>query len=456
MNGHYWGYRAAIATAVCVLLMTSPPVTNSQERLLSIIFMHHSTGQNLIWQGSVREALTDLGYEFWDHGYNDEGLTGPDGEPTGIDWDVPDDNTNPDGWDVVFGQPVSDPPDNTFSHMLQHDIILFKSCFPASDITDEAMFNAYRQYYLDIRDVMDRHPDKLFIAFTTPPLVPNATTPENAARARRWSEYLTSEEYLDGHPNVAVFNFFDLLADEDGFLREEYRPDEWDSHPNELANQTIGPILVYFVDRAAHNFLAGEAAQPDLETVRAEAAAGIPGVAPGGAPQVGLPAGVIEDFERDALLEDWWGYADPGGTVTCEQIEPGYESGQALQIRLNLPADIYGGCGTSVDAAGQGWSAADGMILSWRSDTPGLGLGIILILDDTPFTTVIVTTGSGEWETVPLRWESFARADWADEGGAQEFDPALVTELNFSVGSWETLQQGIIQIDNVQLMAVDG
>jgi hypothetical protein len=41
--------------------------------------LHHSCGHNLIEQGGVREGLTALGYEFYDHGYNEHGLRLADG-----------------------------------------------------------------------------------------------------------------------------------------------------------------------------------------------------------------------------------------------------------------------------------------------------------------------------------------------------------------------------------------
>jgi len=239
-------WRKVLAMALLVALGLGV-VALAVGRPIRILFMHHSTGGNLIQQGGVRDGLTALGYEFWDHGYNEEGLSGPDGSPTGTDFAVPDDNTNPDGWAAIFAQPVTDPPTNTLSTMLGYDVILFKSCFPTSDITDEEMLVDYERYYLSIRDVIDRHPDKLFVAFTPPPLVPGATSLENAARAKRWAAYLASDEYGKGHPNLAVFDFFSLLADRDGYLRVEYRSDESDSHPNDLANRTIGPVLVRFV-----------------------------------------------------------------------------------------------------------------------------------------------------------------------------------------------------------------
>ncbi len=217
---------------------------------LQVLFMHHSTGGNLIREGGVREALTALGYAFSDHGYNDEGLTGPDGEPTGDSFGIPDDNTNPDGWAAVFRQSATAADESAFRRMLDYDVIVFKSCFPVSNIADEETLAGYARDYLVIRDVMDAHPEKLFIAFTPPPLVPNETEPENAARARRWALYLSAESYVGGRANLAVFDFFSLLAGPDGMLRPEYRGDEWDSHPNATANETIGPLLVAFIDAA--------------------------------------------------------------------------------------------------------------------------------------------------------------------------------------------------------------
>lgn len=240
--------------ATTILLLSLSSAAAQKGSPVRIIFMHHSTGGNLIQQGGVREALTRLGYEFWDHGYNDEGLVDAAGEATGSNWAVPDDNTDPDGWHTIFSQPVTSPPTNTLSHMLTYDVIIFKSCFPTSDIQSAEQLEDYRRYYLDIRDVIDQYPDKIFIPFTTPPLVPTATSLENAARARQWAQYLTSEDYLEGHPNLFVFDIFSQLADTQGYLRTEYRSDEWDSHPNEVANRKLGRIFVQFVDQAIHDF----------------------------------------------------------------------------------------------------------------------------------------------------------------------------------------------------------
>jgi hypothetical protein len=222
-----------------------------------IMFLHHSTGANLIEQGGVRQRLTALGYEFYDHGYNEDGLVVADGTRTGRNFNVPDDNTNPDGYAAIFAQPLHDPPDNTFSYLMQYDVIVFKSCFPVSLIESDEQLAEYKTYYLSIRDRMDQYPNKIFIVVTEPPEIPSETDAAMAARARAFTNWLASDEYLSGHPNVFTFNFFDLLADPaTNMLRAEYQLAENDAHPNELANQTIAPLFVDFIDRAIKTYMA--------------------------------------------------------------------------------------------------------------------------------------------------------------------------------------------------------
>jgi hypothetical protein len=93
---------------------------------------------------------------------------------------------------------------------------------------------------------------------TTPPLHPLATNSAEAQRARSLADWLTSDEYLAGHANIAVFDFYDLLADPVlGTLRPEFQRTEGeaDSHPNALANRTVAPKLVTFIEAARAEYL---------------------------------------------------------------------------------------------------------------------------------------------------------------------------------------------------------
>jgi len=234
---------------------------SSDGDFTNIFFLHHSCGYNLIHQGGVREKFTTAGYDFWDHGYNDQGLTRPDGTAAGYSYNIPNDNTDPDGLARIFAQHVYKLPVNALSGLFQHEVIAFKSCFPVSNITSDEQLETYKTYYFNIRDVMDRHPDKIFIVVTQPPLNPAATDAEAAARARALAEWLGSPEYLSNHPNIFCFDFFNYLAEDDpaspdyNMLKAAYR-DGTDSHPNVRANETIGPLFVDFVLNAIQTYRA--------------------------------------------------------------------------------------------------------------------------------------------------------------------------------------------------------
>jgi hypothetical protein len=231
----------------------------TQGEYTNVIFLHHSTGNNLIEQGDVREQFTEAGYDFWDHHYNTTGLRDPSGQYVGYSYRIPNDNTDPDGLAAIFDQRVYPLPLNALSGLLQHDVIVFKSCFPASNITSDAQLQQYKDWYLGMRDVMNQHPDHVFVVMSPPPLNPAATTPEAAARARAFANWLTSDAYLEGHPNVFAFDFFDHLAEDDptasdyNMLRAAYRDGE-DSHPNRVANEVVGPNLIEIVTSAARSY----------------------------------------------------------------------------------------------------------------------------------------------------------------------------------------------------------
>ena len=189
----------------------------------------------------------------------DPGLTDPSGQIKGYNYSVPGDNTDIDGLARVFSQTVYPLPVNTLSGLLQHEVIIIKSCYPNSDITSDEYLANDKAYYLAMRDTVDKHPDKVFIIVTTPPLNPAETNLETAARAREMADWLKSEEFLKGYPNLFTFDFFSYLADDNptspqfNMLRKEYQ-EGTDSHPNRLANETIGPAFVQYVIQSIRSY----------------------------------------------------------------------------------------------------------------------------------------------------------------------------------------------------------
>jgi hypothetical protein len=251
MSGYGVNLRAfARATLNVVLAVKNhQAIAASNGDFRNIVFLHHSVGENLIAQGYVRDGFSAAGYRFWDQDYNWKGLHDPGGNRTGYSYNVPADNTDPDGLLTIFSQPVFGLPLNTLSGLMQHEVIAFKSCFPASGIASEAQLEERKAWYLKMREFFDEHPEKLFVVVTQPPLNPAETNAEAAMRARAFANWLRSDEFLKGHPNIVTFDLFDRLAEGNSqspdfnMLRQDYREGA-DSHPTRIANEAIGPQFV--------------------------------------------------------------------------------------------------------------------------------------------------------------------------------------------------------------------
>ena len=250
-----------VMTVIVLFVFILPSWVFSSPKKPSIFFLHHSVGGSLIRNGSVRQILAESGFELWDHGRNhsQNGLQNEKGEPYGCYW-IPEDNTYPDGLANLFR--LNPKGENALSRMLRkHDVILFKSCFPASHIQEDhiatdllkpkrrSLYN-YRRHYLSIRDTVDKHPDKIFIVVTQPPLHPNVTDRNEAQRARAFVEWVKSSDYLGGRKNLFVFDYFNLLADpKTNMLRREFQinPKGKNSHPNVVAQMLCGVRFADFI-----------------------------------------------------------------------------------------------------------------------------------------------------------------------------------------------------------------
>lgn len=235
---------------------------SSGHNLTNLFFLHHSTGANLINQGGVRNFINNYNsshstsFAFWDHGYNSDGLTNAAGEATGTNYSVPSDNTDPDGLHYLWTSSNDDAASCRNQIMAAHQVIAFKSCFPASAITSDDMLQQYKTWYLAMRNYFDTHPEKLFVVMSTPPLHRLATNASEASRARAFANWLKSSEFLSGHTNIVCFDLFNYLAGTDNFLKYEYEGShsDSDSHPNETANQTVGPIFAQFLIDSALSY----------------------------------------------------------------------------------------------------------------------------------------------------------------------------------------------------------
>ena len=243
---------------------TAVRVNAAGGALTNLFFLHHSTGDGFILGGDIRGYIADYNaanatsYELWDHGYNGDGLRNPQGVVTGTSYNIPDDNTDPDGLHTLW----TTNNDARQQIMANHQVLAFKSCFPASAICDPWMLSEYKRYYREMRNYFDAHPERLFVVMSTPPLHRLSTDTTEADNARRFAEWLKSGDYLAGHPNVVCFDVFDVLAKADdgsarrNMLKYEYEMShaDGDSHPNAAANQVVGPLFAQFLIDAAQGY----------------------------------------------------------------------------------------------------------------------------------------------------------------------------------------------------------
>ena len=222
-----------------------------------VLFIHHSTGGNLIIQGNLRDEINrlDSQVEFWDHSYNlykffplllakfthHKGLTNPKGQITGKDYNIVLSNNSPKEYADIFSRSAND---TTLRSILNYDVIAFKNCYPTTKITSEALLSNHIKYFKTIRNSLKKYHAKQFILVTPPPLRQEATTLRNAKRAKRLVQWLTSRAFTKDTPNIHVFDLFSLLADKSGFLKKKYtRLLPFDSHPNKTANMEVGPYF---------------------------------------------------------------------------------------------------------------------------------------------------------------------------------------------------------------------
>jgi hypothetical protein len=158
--------------------------------------------------------------------------------------------------------------------------------------------------------------------------------------------------------------------------------------------------------------------------------------------------GLIDDFEGDEVGHAHW--SPYGSGLVCSQTTPGYRSDHALRMDLTVPAATYAGCGRPVDP--ESWVEAEGLRLTWRSDTSGLTFSVALLVPNTYYSSHFVTGGDA-WETVFLPWDSFIKGDGSNTPFSSEELPS-VWAIDFDVGNWQSPQYGTIWIDDLRLATV--
>jgi hypothetical protein len=228
---------------------------------VKLIFIHHSTGGNWLadpsdeLSGGLGIALRDNNYYVsatnycWGPVWTEQGegigsytnilhwpewFTGPNRDTimTAVYTETGQNFTDCDGGSFGSWSRLSSDPGG------ENTIVMFKSCFPNSDLygspDDEAASSIseweytvsnVKAVYNNLLTYFQTRQDKLFVVITAPPMsekgyqLNDVSTPasERAANARAFNNWLVND-WLDSYPhkNVAVFDYYNVLTSNGG------------------------------------------------------------------------------------------------------------------------------------------------------------------------------------------------------------------------------------------------
>ncbi len=249
---------SAAGLSEAVSAMTAKLDETASDR---IVFMHHSVGRGLLERGKLREQLLNRGILVKGATFGDEL-----GEDTDMNF-----------WLNKFRRQMPQilsfkaHPNQYRTDSVTNNIVMFKSCFPNSDIVSDGpepgdpavptrTIANYKALFGELKKEFAKYPNTLFIYLTAPPLVPESTTPENARRARAFNtwavnEFVTAYRQETGLNNFAAFDLFAVLADSDNVLKVEYRQNiEGDSHPNTKGSRAAAEAFLRAFDPLWENW----------------------------------------------------------------------------------------------------------------------------------------------------------------------------------------------------------
>lgn len=173
----------------------------------NLVFIHHSVGENWLNDG-LCEALNDRGYHVADIYYG---------------WREYGDYTDTTDWPMWFTDEVMGLVYQEMGNMTapntsrpapgENTIVMFKSCFPNSDVGDDIADE--KAIYEGLLPYFKAHTDKMFVLVTPPPM----QYISNPQKTRELCDWLVDKEsgwLADlGTGNVFVFDLYNVLTDKD-------------------------------------------------------------------------------------------------------------------------------------------------------------------------------------------------------------------------------------------------
>jgi hypothetical protein len=470
------------ADSVAAGLDSQPPATP-----LKLIFIHHSCGENWLADdnGGLAKVLQKNNYFVSDTNYG----WGP--EAIG-------DRTDIENWPEWFTGPQSpgylkalyqeneihSPYQRTMADPGgENRVIMFKSCFPNSELEgnpndpprrgDGLTVGNAKAIYLELLGYFSTHPEKLFIAVTAPP-VQNRSRSQNARAFNTWLVRDWLKDYTGS--NVAVFDFYNVLTgkghrhtiqngavlyvNDSGRHTLAYPVDSGDDHPsrsgNTKATADFLPLLNAYVNQWLKTAPTVRLPEPYSSSVTQSVSA--PPAPPAQSPASGVED-IIDDFEGNGPQWDTWMDGDPGTQLTGARDSSMAHGGRSC-LRLDYRVVPNGWATYSlVYQSPRSWADKSGLALFVHAEKVDLPVSITAYGGNSPdalrhfeYQTVTDSAAVNGWQKIEIYWDRFKQPLW-DGDGQTPFDPDRAMGLALVFGADESKpNQSRIWVDDLHFL----
>ena len=475
-------------------LPASPTDPSPLKEPVKLIFIHHSCGENWLadGHGGLGKALAKNGYFVSDTNYG----WGPDG--IGDQTDITD-------WPEWFvGSRSRHFLGALFHESAQHSsytrrkadpggenrIIMFKSCFPNSNLHGRphdspargsglTVANA-KAIYQDLLRYFVTRPDKLFIAITAPP-VQERTYGANARGFNNWLVHEWLADYKGS--NVAVFDFYNVLTGSgnhhrlrNGSVEHVYAkgrnhlfyPTDGDDHPSPRGNRKATEEFVPLLNAYYHSWKTNAPAavttppEPAVSTVvatkEAEECEERPAPTTCASSKPITPGGMIDDFEGDG--PEWVAFVDESNNTRLSFIRDSSQSHKgrkSLRIDYDVTPEGWATC-SLVLAAPANWRKARGLTVFVHASESGQPVTFTAYHGKSSdslshFELKTETTGDAVsgWQKISATWDQLKQPPWEGDGSTP-FDPGSVMGIAFVFSGGE---KGRLWVDDIRFLGGD-
>lgn len=471
---------------------------SSPDEIVKLIFIHHSTGENWLTDGygNLGRELGENNYYVSDtnYGWGPNSIGDRTDIPDWLEWFNSGSTSeymqalyNENGQHSSYTRGLADPGG-------ENQIIMFKSCFPNSELTgspddppgtyEDLSVSGAKYVYNQLLTYFATRPDKLFVVITAPPLS-DSTYSANARAFNQWlmEDWLEDSNYTTN--NVAVFDFYNVLTDKNAHHhynngqiehivggRNTLAYPSGDDHPSEKGSRKATEEFIPLLNTFYHNWKANAPASAPVESgapepvEEDEPAAEVESRDEGSA---GVPAatGTIDDFEADfpAGTNGWeafWDEATATSMNCAAETEMVFQGSRALALDFDVTPNDWATCALFYDNT-QDWSASEGFTFYLRSAQAGIIFDVNIYAgsaeNQETYIYAIETPAESVdgWVPIVLYWSDFHRADWEENAGAAFANPERVTGLAFGMNTYpDTPNTGRLWIDELSFLGSDG